>query len=299
MCTTRLSLTLPFAALLALPAVASANCYSMYDGQNRLTFQSTIAPVDLSTRISDSMRARFPGNFLVILPDDSDCLEFRSGSTVSPRFDAGTGSGQGAASENDKVFQAPLLRGAAAPIDSIAGGATSGSGNTLNVRRSAVAPSGRRAAARPRRRRRRGRILRVRHPRFAMYLPAHFAESRPDVLHALIAAQPLGLLVTPTTDGGLVANDIPFILDIDDETKPGVLRAHVARANPVWRTARTDAESLVVFQGAQGYISPAWYPGKAEHGKVVPTWNYIVVQARGTLRVDRRPRVAARASSTG
>ncbi len=118
-----------------------------------------------------------------------------------------------------------------------------------------------------------------------MYLPAHFAESRPDVLHALIAAQPLGLLVTATTDGGIVANDIPFILDIDDETKPGVLRAHVARANPVWRTARTDAESLVVFQGAQGYISPAWYPGKAEHGKVVPTWNYIVVQARGTLRV--------------
>jgi transcriptional regulator len=63
-----------------------------------------------------------------------------------------------------------------------------------------------------------------------------------------------------------------------------VLRAHVARANPLWREARTDLESLVVFQGPQTYISPAWYPSKAEHGKVVPTWNYIMVQGRGRLR---------------
>jgi transcriptional regulator len=59
----------------------------------------------------------------------------------------------------------------------------------------------------------------------------------------------------------------------------------VARANPVWREARADADSLVVFQGAQAYISPGWYPSKAEHGKVVPTWNYCSVQGRGVLRV--------------
>ncbi len=120
-----------------------------------------------------------------------------------------------------------------------------------------------------------------------MYLPAHFAESRPEILHGFVRGHPLGLLVTQNGDGGVDANDIPFVLDATDSADsagPGVLRGHVARANPVWRTARADVESLVVFQGPQGYVSPAWYPSTAEHGKVVPTWNYIVVQARGTLR---------------
>jgi transcriptional regulator len=122
-----------------------------------------------------------------------------------------------------------------------------------------------------------------------MYLPAHFAESRAEVLHGLIRSHPLGLLVTPNGDGGIDANDIPFVLDSSDDAGPGVLRAHVARANPVWRTARNDVESLVVFQGPQGYVSPAWYPSKVEHGKVVPTWNYVVVQGRGMLRaIDDR-----------
>ena len=122
-----------------------------------------------------------------------------------------------------------------------------------------------------------------------MYLPAHFAESRAEVLHALIRSHPLGLLVTQNGDGSIAANDIPFVLDASDDGSPGILRAHVARANPLWRTARGDVESLVVFQGPQGYISPAWYPAKAEHGKVVPTWNYVVVQARGALRaIDDR-----------
>ena len=77
---------------------------------------------------------------------------------------------------------------------------------------------------------------------------------------------------------------MPFLLDADPAGGTGVLRAHVARANPVWKEARGDRESLVVFQGPQGYVSPAWYPSKAEHGKVVPTWNYIVVQGRGPVR---------------
>jgi transcriptional regulator len=116
-----------------------------------------------------------------------------------------------------------------------------------------------------------------------MYQPAHFVESRPEVLHRLIREEPFGLLVTDGASG-LAANGVPFLLDPDPAGGPGVLRAHVARANPVWKEARSDRDSLVVFQGPQGYISPAWYPSKAEHGKVVPTWNYVTVQARGTLR---------------
>jgi transcriptional regulator len=116
-----------------------------------------------------------------------------------------------------------------------------------------------------------------------MYLPSHFAEQRPEVLRKLIHDHPLGLLIT-LADAGLQANPLPFFLDADPAGGPGILRAHVARANPLWREARPDVEALVVFQGAQAYISPNWYPAKAEHGKVVPTWNYVTVQARGTLR---------------
>ncbi|MGZ8259751.1 MAG: FMN-binding negative transcriptional regulator [Caldimonas sp.] len=116
-----------------------------------------------------------------------------------------------------------------------------------------------------------------------MYLPAHFSEERPAVLRALVRDHPLGLLVTQNRAGGIDANSVPFILDAEGDA-PGVVRAHVARANPVWRSARDDVDSLVVFQGPQGYVSPAWYPSKALHGKVVPTWNYVIVQARGRMR---------------
>jgi len=121
-----------------------------------------------------------------------------------------------------------------------------------------------------------------------MYLPKHFEESRAEVLHELIRAHPLGLLVT-LTDAGLQANPVPFMLDADPAGGPGILRAHVARANPLWRETRSDVEALVVFQGPQAYVSPSWYPSKAEHGKVVPTWNYVMVQARGTLRAVDDP----------
>ena len=117
-----------------------------------------------------------------------------------------------------------------------------------------------------------------------MYLPAHFEETRADVLHALLRAHPLGLLVTQGAGGEMQANSVPFVLDADAAGGPGVLRAHVARANPLWREARDDVDSLVVFQGPQAYVSPSFYPGKAAHGKVVPTWNYVMVQAHGRLR---------------
>ena len=113
-----------------------------------------------------------------------------------------------------------------------------------------------------------------------MYLPRQFAEERLDVLHAALAAHPLGLLVTHGA-GGLDANPVPFMVDAS-RGPFGTLRAHVARANPLWKDA--GSEVLVMFQGPQTYVSPGWYASKAEHGKVVPTWNYIVVQARGVLR---------------
>ena len=114
-----------------------------------------------------------------------------------------------------------------------------------------------------------------------MYLPAHFEEKRPEALHALLRAHPLGLLIVHSA-AGLTADAVPCVLDPDPTGGPGILRAHVARANPLWRASGADA--LVVFQGPQAYVSPSFYPGKAQHGKVVPTWNYMLVQARGTLR---------------
>jgi len=115
-----------------------------------------------------------------------------------------------------------------------------------------------------------------------MYLPKHFEETRPDVLHACIAANPLATLVT-VQDGLPCADEVPFMLARGDGGAD-VLRAHVARANPLWQRA-ANTPVLLVFRGPQAYVTPSWYPAKAEHGKVVPTWNYVVVQARGTLRV--------------
>ena len=116
-----------------------------------------------------------------------------------------------------------------------------------------------------------------------MYLPAHFEETRVEVLHRLIHSHPLGTLVTFAADS-LDANHIPF--EIDPEPAPfGTLRAHVARANPVWRDFSKAVEPLAIFQGPQIYITPSWYQTKAETGKVVPTYNYIVVHAYGAMRV--------------
>jgi transcriptional regulator len=121
-----------------------------------------------------------------------------------------------------------------------------------------------------------------------MYQPSYFEENRPAVLHGLVRRHPLGLLITQGADGNLSANPVPFLLDAD-RGPHGTLRCHVARANPAWHEARRDVESLVVFQGPQAYVSPNWYASKAESGKVVPTWNYVIVQARGRLAVVEDP----------
>lgn len=116
-----------------------------------------------------------------------------------------------------------------------------------------------------------------------MYQPAHFREDRLEVLNDLIRAHPLGLLVT-AGPGGLMANPVPFLLEAGT-SEFGTLRAHVARANDHWRELAAVGDCLVVFQGPQHYVSPGWYATKQQTGKVVPTWNYTIVEAWGRARV--------------
>jgi transcriptional regulator len=116
-----------------------------------------------------------------------------------------------------------------------------------------------------------------------MYIPADFNEPRKEVLHAHIAQHPFGTLITHGKNG-LDANHIPFEL-ASDEGEFGVLRAHVARANPVWQDVANGDEVLVVFRAGDAYISPNWYPSKHEAHRQVPTWNYIVVHAYGRIAI--------------
>lgn len=116
-----------------------------------------------------------------------------------------------------------------------------------------------------------------------MYQPLHFSEDSPAVQHALIRAFPLGLLIS-NGPSGVIANPIPFLVD-PEAGEQGVLRCHVARANPQWKALDGKPDALVVFQGAQHYIHPGWYVTKRETGKVVPTWNYTMVQVQGVAHV--------------
>ena len=116
-----------------------------------------------------------------------------------------------------------------------------------------------------------------------MYLPPHFAETRPEELHRIIREHPLGVLVTHS-GSGLDANHIPFEFD-PDQGPQGTLLAHIARANPLWTDCPAGAEVMVVFRGVEGYISPNWYPSKHETHRQVPTWNYEVVHVHGRLRI--------------
>jgi transcriptional regulator len=115
-----------------------------------------------------------------------------------------------------------------------------------------------------------------------MYLPPHFSERRTGILQEFIERHPLGMLVT-ATHGVPGVDQVPMLL-VRDQGANGTLRGHVARANPLWRTTADDAEVLVVFRGADAYVSPSSYPSKRVDGKVVPTWNYSVVYARGRIR---------------
>lgn len=117
-----------------------------------------------------------------------------------------------------------------------------------------------------------------------MYQPPLFKEERLDVLHGLIRAHPFGLIISVGPDGEPVANAIPLLLDAEGGEK-GMLRGHLARANPQWKLLAETGKALIVFQGPYSYVTPSWYESKKEHGKVVPTWNYVIVQVRGAVRI--------------
>ncbi|MGI9335457.1 MAG: FMN-binding negative transcriptional regulator [Gammaproteobacteria bacterium] len=120
-----------------------------------------------------------------------------------------------------------------------------------------------------------------------MYIPHAFEETRVDVMHDLMRRHPFATLVTCTQDGP-GANHLPLLVE-SGPAPYGTLRGHVAKANPLWREGAGEQPVLAIFQGPQTYVSPSWYPSKREHGKVVPTWNYAVVHARGTLAVVDEP----------
>ncbi|WP_262111887.1 FMN-binding negative transcriptional regulator [Aeromonas sp. Marseille-Q5825] len=129
-----------------------------------------------------------------------------------------------------------------------------------------------------------------------MYLPPHFEATDPASLHRLMRAHPLGALVTQG-EQGLDANHLPFEFDAD-EGEHGILRAHVARNNPLWQEVKEGQEVLVIFRAVEGYISPNWYPSKQVHHKQVPTWNYAVVHAHGRIRVRDDARFVRRLLAT-
>lgn len=113
-----------------------------------------------------------------------------------------------------------------------------------------------------------------------MYIPDHFAPPSIEAMGELMRRRPFATLVT-LAGGGLDANHIPMLFDAAPEPH-GILRGHVARANPAWRDLARGAPALAIFHGPDAYVTPTWYASKRETGKVVPTWNYAVVHARGT-----------------
>ena len=111
-----------------------------------------------------------------------------------------------------------------------------------------------------------------------MYRPDEFRVEDVARMHALMRARPFASLISNGSIG-LYASHLPTVLK--DEDSYGVIECHLARANPHWKDVASGNEALMIFQGPESYITPNWYPSKAEHGKVVPTWNYAIVHAYG------------------
>jgi transcriptional regulator len=119
-----------------------------------------------------------------------------------------------------------------------------------------------------------------------MYVPSLFAEDRPEELQAIMRSSSLPILVSPVKDGDAVrmmATHLPLMLEGQS------LVGHIARANKQWQLLDSTAESLAIFSGVDGYVSPSYYATKQETGKVVPTWNYEAVHAYGRLEVIQDP----------
>jgi transcriptional regulator len=115
-----------------------------------------------------------------------------------------------------------------------------------------------------------------------MYTPSYFKVADTAEVHAMMRAQPFAILVTQGSEG-LTATHLPTVLKADAERPLGRIECHLARPNPQWKTLTPGVDALMIFQGPEAYIRPSWYATKAEHGKVVPTWNYAAVHAYGQL----------------
>jgi transcriptional regulator len=115
-----------------------------------------------------------------------------------------------------------------------------------------------------------------------MFIPDHFRLGGVAEQHALMRAYPFAALIT-TGDAGYEVTHLPTVLKSEGEL--GVVECHVSRANPHWREIARNGRGLLIYSGPQAYITPAWYPSKAAHGKVVPTWNYAVVHAHGSAAI--------------
>lgn len=121
-----------------------------------------------------------------------------------------------------------------------------------------------------------------------MYVPKHFREDDQYRLQQYIREYAFGLLIL-ADDQGIEANHLPFQFCSEEGGSLGYLRCHLARSNPAWKRLQDGAQVLAVFQGPNAYISPAWYPSKAETGRVVPTWNYLAVHVQGSARIVEDP----------
>jgi len=110
-----------------------------------------------------------------------------------------------------------------------------------------------------------------------MYVPSHFATDEADALIARLARRWAGVLITVDADGTPIGTHMPILWDVEHKIATG----HIARANPQWKQG--DGRGLIVLSGAEAYVTPSWYPSKAEHGKTVPTWNYEAVHLSGRV----------------
>ena len=120
-----------------------------------------------------------------------------------------------------------------------------------------------------------------------MYTPSAFKDEELASLHGLIEQTRLAILITHD-ENGIQASHLPLLLS-PEQGPFGTLYGHLAKANPQWRALQTRAEALVIFAGADAYVSPSFYPSKVEHGKVVPTWNYQAVHVHGRADVFTDP----------
>ncbi|WP_223669574.1 FMN-binding negative transcriptional regulator [Kangiella shandongensis] len=121
-----------------------------------------------------------------------------------------------------------------------------------------------------------------------MYIPEHFKENDTQKLQQYIRDYSFGLLII-ADENGVEANHVPFHLECAEGESLGTLQCHVSRKNTVWQRSIEGKRVLAVFQGPNAYVSPSWYPTKAETGRVVPTWNYLAIHAEGNARAIEDP----------